>query len=71
MTDLSLDQLSYLAAKARLPEKLVLDTAHETVQRFMEEWKDGEGIKALFPKAVEPINRLLGQIPLLGEVKIT
>ncbi len=35
MTDLSLDQLSYLAAKARLPEKLVLDTAHETVQRFM------------------------------------
>lgn len=41
MADLALDQLSRFAAKARLPEKLVLNTATETVGRFMEIWKDG------------------------------
>lgn len=39
MAELSLTQLSYLAAKAGLPEKLVLDTASETVQRFRQVWK--------------------------------
>ncbi|HEC17575.1 MAG TPA: type II toxin-antitoxin system HipA family toxin, partial [Sedimenticola sp.] len=41
MADLSLDQLAYLAAKARLPEKLVLDTARETAERFMTAWDGG------------------------------
>jgi serine/threonine-protein kinase HipA len=36
MTALSLDQLSYLAAKARLPKKLVLDAAGETVRPVRE-----------------------------------
>jgi len=34
----TLDELSYLAAKARLPQKPVLDTARETVARFHEAW---------------------------------
>lgn len=38
MVDLTPDELSYLAAKARLPQKLVLDTAQETVARFHEVW---------------------------------
>lgn len=69
MTDLSLEQLSYLAAKARLPEKLVLDTARETVERFTEAWKDGKAISAYAPEAVEPINQLLGRIPLIDDAQ--
>lgn len=38
MAELDKDELSYLAAKARLPEKLVLDTASETVERFLDLW---------------------------------
>ena len=35
----TLDELSYLAGKAGLPEKPVLDTARQTVARFHEVWK--------------------------------
>ena len=38
MRELSMDELAYLAAKAHLPRKLVLDTATETVTRFIGEW---------------------------------
>jgi len=40
MADLSLDALAHLAAKARLPETLVLNIARETVARFKDAWKD-------------------------------
>lgn len=33
------DELTHLAAKAALPEKLVMDTARETVERFHEKWQ--------------------------------
>ena len=33
------DELSHLAAKAMLPEKLVLDTARETIALFKQHWK--------------------------------
>ena len=68
MTELSLDQLSYLAAKARLPKKLVLDAGRETVQRFMEDWKGGRAIQDICPKAIKPINELLGRIRLVDEL---
>jgi serine/threonine-protein kinase HipA len=38
MADLSLDALAHLAAKARLPETLVLNIARETVARFKSAW---------------------------------
>jgi serine/threonine-protein kinase HipA len=38
MAALSLDELTHLAAKAELSEKLVLDTARKTVERFREVW---------------------------------
>lgn len=38
MVALSLDELTHLAAKAELSEKLVLDTARERVARFREVW---------------------------------
>ena len=67
MTDLSLDQLSYLAAKARLPGKLVLDAGREVVGRFAQTWKGGDAIGDVCPKAIPFINDLIGQIPLVGE----
>jgi serine/threonine-protein kinase HipA len=38
-TEFSKDELSYLAAKAKLPGKLVLDMALETVERFHAIWR--------------------------------
>ncbi len=38
MAELSLDQLAYLAGKARLLEKIVLDAARETAARFLDAW---------------------------------
>lgn len=38
-SSLTLDQFKRFAAKAQLPEKLVLDTTHQTVQAFSEAWK--------------------------------
>lgn len=38
MTDISEDSVKYFANKAKLPEKLMLDTAYETVQRFRTIW---------------------------------
>lgn len=67
MTELSLDQLSYLAAKARLPQKLVLDASRETVDRFADAWKDGDAIADVSPRAIAHIKELYGQIPLVSE----
>ena len=38
-TEITEDELIHLAAKAALPEKLVLDTARETVALFHEKWR--------------------------------
>ena len=69
MTELSLEQLSYLAAKARLPEKLVLDTGKQTARRFLDTWQGGQIARETTPNVVDPINTLLDQIPLVGEVR--
>ncbi|MFX6872987.1 type II toxin-antitoxin system HipA family toxin, partial [Acinetobacter baumannii] len=39
MSEFTVDELDYLAARARLPRKLVADTASETVARFRELWQ--------------------------------
>lgn len=38
MTDITKDSVKYFANKAKLPEKLMLDTAQETVERFRTVW---------------------------------
>jgi len=67
MTDLSFDQLAYLAGTARIPEKLVLNTARETVVRFMDLWHGRSEIAAAHSRAAGPINELLTRIPLVNE----
>lgn len=54
MNEFSLDELAYLAGKARLPEKLVLDVAKETVARFRDLWRS-EGRDRLPKDLIEPI----------------
>lgn len=68
MTALSSDLLSYFASKARLPRKLVLDTANETADKFIEIWKDGQAIQDICPKVISPINELLRKTPLVNEL---
>ncbi len=65
MSELSLDQLAYLAAKAHLPEKLVLDTGRETVSRFLDTWQNGKGVANRYPAAIKPINTHLQRIPMV------
>ena len=67
MAGLSLDRLSYFAAKARLPQKLVLDTARETVEHFMEACKNGVYLNEL-PFVRDAIKEHLKTITLVKEL---
>lgn len=60
----SRDELSHLAAKARLPEKPVLDTASETVDRFHEHWQREKGNLPLHASVVAAIEAHLKIVPI-------
>ena len=62
MTALSLDELTHLAAKAELSEKLVLATARETVERFREAWN---AEKANLPMADKVRDMIDAHAPLI------
>ena len=62
--DFTMDELSHLAAKARLPEKLVLDTASETVELFHEKWQSEKTNMALNSDVIEAIDKHLEDIPI-------
>ncbi len=65
--DLSLDEVRYFAAKARLPEKIVLDAATETVKRFREAWHDEKNHLPLTSNAIRTIEAHVDSIPLVVE----
>ena len=60
----SKDELSHLAAKAGLSEKLVLGTAHETVARFHEHWQAEKGNLPLTADAAKAIEAHLRTVPI-------
>ena len=62
----SMDELAHLAAKARLPEKLVLDTASETVERFHEVWGKEKTNLALTNNVIDAIEEHLKKIPIVS-----
>ena len=68
MAEFSADELRYLAAKALLPEKLVIDTAAETVRRFREIWDAGKNNLPLADKVKKMIDAHAPTIPLYGEL---
>ncbi len=63
-SDFTLDELSHLAAKAMLPEKLVLDTARQTVAGFYEIWAKEKAHLPLTTSMIEAIDTHLRSIPL-------
>jgi serine/threonine-protein kinase HipA len=62
--EFSRDELSYLAAKAKLPSKLVMDTAIDTVERFHEAWRRLKPELRLPKKTVGAIKEHIQRIPL-------
>lgn len=63
-SDFTQDELSHLAAKAMLPEKLVLDTAKQTVAGFHEVWAKEKFHLPLTKSMIEAIETHLRSIPL-------
>ncbi|AZG35378.1 type II toxin-antitoxin system HipA family toxin [Shewanella psychromarinicola] len=63
-SDFTLDELSHLAAKAMLPEKLVLDTAKQTLAGFHEVWAKEKAHLPLTKSMIEAIETHLRSIPL-------
>ena len=68
MAEFSTDELRHLAAKALLPEKLVIDTAAETVRRFREIWDAEKNNLPLADKVKKMIDAHAPTIPLYGEL---
>lgn len=63
--EFTLDELSYLAAKAGLPQKPVLDAARHTAARFLDAW---EAEKAHLPqdkRVTEKVDAHLKRLPLV------
>jgi serine/threonine-protein kinase HipA len=65
--DYSADELAHFAAKAALPEKLVLDTARETVVRFREQWAVQKAHLPMAKSVVEAIDKHLPKVPIANE----
>lgn len=65
--DFSADELSHLAGKAQLPEKLILDTARDTVARFREVWAREKLHLPMGDNVRDAIDALLPRIPLANE----
>lgn len=62
--DFSENELSHLAAKAMLPEKLVLDTARKTVAFFHQHWQAEKGNLPLSQFAIEAIEGHVNKVPI-------
>ena len=62
--EFSEDELSHLAAKARLPLKLVLDTARETVALFHQHWTAAKANLPLANNVIGAVERHLKTIPM-------
>ena len=60
----SADELSHLAAKALLPERLVLDAAHETVALFHQHWPLEKNNLPLSAEVIEAVETQLKKIPM-------
>src|SRR5690606_263665 len=69
MAELTTDELRHMAAKALLPEKLVIDTATETVQRFREFWEAEKRNLPLADKVTAMIDAHAPTVPVHDELR--
>ncbi|MBZ9739931.1 MULTISPECIES: type II toxin-antitoxin system HipA family toxin [unclassified Mesorhizobium] len=68
MAKLDTDELRHLAAKALLPEKLVVNTAAETVRRFRQVWEAEKTHLPLADTVVKAIDAHAPTVPLFSEL---
>ncbi len=68
MAEFSKDELKHLAAKAKISERLVLDTAAETVQRFKQVWSEQKTKLPLEKKVTEIVDAHAASIPIYKEL---
>lgn len=68
MSELSKDELKHLAAKAGLSEKLVLDTARETVDRFKAIWSAEKANLPLSRTVVDAVDAFAPSVEIYSEV---
>ena len=68
MAEFDLDELKRLAARAMLPEKLVVDSAAETVQRFRDVWKSEKSNLPQATKVTALIDAHAPTIPLYKQL---
>lgn len=64
MTNVSSDSVRYFANKAKLPEKLMLDTALETVERFRTVWPKLKGELPMHKDVTTAIEKHIHTIPI-------
>jgi len=65
--DFSADELTHFAAKAAIPEKLVLDTARGTVARFHEVWAAEKAHLPMSKDVPAAIDAHLPRVPIANE----
>ncbi len=63
-SEITEDEFIHLAAKAALPEKLVLDTVRETVNLFHEKWQSEKGNLPMTAKVRDAIEKHIETVPL-------
>ena len=68
MAEFSKDELTHLAAKAKISEKLAVDTAAETVQRFKQVWAKQKTDLPLEKNVVEVVDAHAAAIPIYNEL---
>ena len=66
--DFSEDELAHMAARARLPETLVLDTARETVALFHEHWRAQKKNLPLTQAVIDAVEAHVRKVPISREV---
>jgi serine/threonine-protein kinase HipA len=66
--DFTVDELSHLAVKSGIPKKMVLDTARETVGRFLSHWTSEKSHLPMDAKVRHAIDRHLEGLPILREL---
>ena len=68
ITEFDADELRHLAAKALLPEKLVIDTATETVQQFRQVWEAEKRHLPLAATVLDAVDAHAPTVPLYREL---
>ena len=68
MAELNLEELSYLADKAKLPEKLVLDSAKQTVCNFIEVWAKEKNNLFLSKTIIKKIDEHIKTLAIIKEI---